>query len=245
MIYILSDIHGNTRRFKSIMEQINLQQDDTLYILGDVIDRYSGGIELLQRLMKMPNVKMLLGNHEEMMLRALGSPFDTNETVDDQTTEKYLRHWYRNGGGVTHESWKLLQKEQQNEILDYLHSLPLEFDLTVNGQNYKLVHAAPIELYDRYKEDYADALHFSLYKRLKISDDLPGGYILIFGHTPTIDFDDCCPMKIFHGSDRIAIDCGSGFPEEFSFDNSHLYGRLACLRLEDMKEFYSEENLDS
>lgn len=35
----MSDIHGNLRRFDSIMEQINLQPDDTLYILGDVVDR--------------------------------------------------------------------------------------------------------------------------------------------------------------------------------------------------------------
>ena len=39
MTYVLSDIHGNLQRFKSIMTQINLQTNDTLYVLGDVIDR--------------------------------------------------------------------------------------------------------------------------------------------------------------------------------------------------------------
>ena len=39
MIYVLSDIHGQKRRFESIMKQINLQPEDTLYVLGDVIDR--------------------------------------------------------------------------------------------------------------------------------------------------------------------------------------------------------------
>ena len=39
MIYVMSDIHGNLRRFNSIMEQINLTDKDTLYVLGDVIDR--------------------------------------------------------------------------------------------------------------------------------------------------------------------------------------------------------------
>lgn len=37
---------------------------NTLYILGDVVDRYPDGIAILQRIMKMPIVKMLLGNHE-------------------------------------------------------------------------------------------------------------------------------------------------------------------------------------
>ena len=33
MTYVLSDIHGNLRRFESIMAQINLQPDDTLMYL--------------------------------------------------------------------------------------------------------------------------------------------------------------------------------------------------------------------
>ena len=40
MIYVLSDIHGNERRFRSILEQIDLQPSDTLWVLGDVIDRH-------------------------------------------------------------------------------------------------------------------------------------------------------------------------------------------------------------
>ena len=64
MTYVLSDIHGNERRFNSIMKQIEFCTEDELYILGDVIDRHPGGLRLLYRLMKMPNVHMLLGNHE-------------------------------------------------------------------------------------------------------------------------------------------------------------------------------------
>ena len=45
MVYVLSDIHGQKRRFESIMKQINLQPEDTLYVLGDVIDRNPDGIK--------------------------------------------------------------------------------------------------------------------------------------------------------------------------------------------------------
>lgn len=65
MIYVLSDIHGNLKRFESIMKQINLQTDDTLYILGDVVDRNPDGIKILRKLMKMPNVKMLIGKTDK------------------------------------------------------------------------------------------------------------------------------------------------------------------------------------
>ena len=54
MKYVIADIHGNERRFNSIMKQINLQREDTLYVLGDVIDRHPGGIRILRRIMSMP-----------------------------------------------------------------------------------------------------------------------------------------------------------------------------------------------
>ena len=67
MTYVLSDIHGNLRRFESIMKQIDLQSDDTMYVLGDVVDRYPDGIKILRRIMKMPNAKMLMGNHSDLV----------------------------------------------------------------------------------------------------------------------------------------------------------------------------------
>ena len=74
MVYVMGDIHGNTRRFNSILQQIQLQPEDTLYVLGDVIDRHGDGVRILRQLMAMPNAKVLLGNHEYMMLQALQHP---------------------------------------------------------------------------------------------------------------------------------------------------------------------------
>ena len=110
MIYVLSDIHGNERRFASVMNQIGLQPEDTLYVLGDVIDRHPGGIRILRKLMAMPNAKMLLGNHEYMMLRALGYPYDSREEINETIREDALKLWYRNGGKVTHDYLKHLRK---------------------------------------------------------------------------------------------------------------------------------------
>ena len=57
MIYVMSDIHGQKRRFDSVLKQINLQPEDTIYILGDVIDRNPDGIRILRQIMAMPNAK--------------------------------------------------------------------------------------------------------------------------------------------------------------------------------------------
>ena len=231
MTYVLSDIHGNERRFRSILEQIQLQPEDTLYILGDVIDRHPGGIRILRSIMSMPNARMLLGNHEYMMLRALGFPYDTNAD-DGRATD----HWYRNGGRVTHNHLKRLRKSLRQEIVDYLLALPLSIDIEAGGQPYRLVHAAPAELYEP-EPLYPTPEHFSVWKRLPGDTPLPGDYVMIFGHSTTNHYQDKVPMELWYGDRRIGIDCGSGFPDS----PDRPMGRLACLRLEDGKVFYSEE----
>ena len=70
MIYVMSDIHGNRVKFDSIMEQIGLNAEDTLYVLGDIVDRGPDPIGILRQVMGMDNVKMLLGNHEHMMMQS-------------------------------------------------------------------------------------------------------------------------------------------------------------------------------
>ena len=229
MIYVLSDIHGNERRFRSIWKQIDLKPEDTLYVLGDVIDRHPGGLRILRKLMAMPNVNMLLGNHEYMMLRALGQPYDDN--VDDG---RALEHWYRNGGKVTHDHLKHLRKTLRQEIVDYLLALPLSFDIELNGKDYKLVHGAPIEEYD-HDPKYKNPIHFAVWKRLELEEQPRRDYTLVFGHTPTKYYQENTPMELWRDKNRIGIDCGSGYPEESPL------GRLACLRLDDGKVFYSEE----
>ena len=226
MIYILSDLHGNLPRFDSILRQIRLRPEDTLYVLGDVIDRNPGGIRLLRRLMAMPNVKMLLGNHEYMMLRALGHPKDAH--VDDG---RAMEHWFRNGGGVTLKHFKRLRRSVRKRIIDYLLSLPLAYDIRAEGVDYKLVHAAPKELYDR-DPRYPTPTHFAVWKRWDAADPSPEDYTLIFGHTPTRYYRDVSPMEVWFDKRRIGIDCGCAY--------SSPGGRLACLRLDDGKIFYSE-----
>lgn len=234
MIYVLSDIHGNERRFQSILNQIALQPEDTLYVLGDVVDRHPGGIRILRRIMAMPNAKMLLGNHEYMMLRALGCPYD--DFVDDGGA---LAHWYRNGGKVTHDHLKRIRKSLRQEIVDFLHGLPRNIDVEVNGTTYKLVHGGPEEAYSG-ESRYKNPVYYAVWKRLDAQDEFPGDYTLVFGHTPTQYYRDIAPMELWYGEGKIGIDCGSGYPEDPE-DPECKYGRLACLRLDDGKVFYSEE----
>lgn len=233
MTYVLSDIHGNLQRFKSIMAQINLQADDTLYVLGDVIDRYAGGIKILRQIMRMPNAEMLIGNHEYMMLNAIGHCKDAAEEKEN-TNWRQRKIWYRNGGMVTHEQLKHYRKDTRSEIFDFIWKLSTNLEVEVNGIKYKLVHASPEENYMAnywHSEDYKDSREFAVWERWNETCPVPGGYVLIFGHTPTCFFHNREPWSIWKSEKAIGIDCGGGFE----------YGRLSCLRLDDMQEFYSEE----
>ena len=234
MIYVLSDIHGNLRRFRSVLKQIDLQPQDQLYVLGDVIDRHKDGLRILRTIMQMENAHMILGNHEYMMLRALGHPYDDN--ADDGNA---LTHWYRNGGQVTHSHFKHLRKSLRQEIIQYLLHLPLQQDLTLNGTSYKLVHAAAAEEFDQ-NPIYKNATHFAVWKRYEAQDLPQRAYTLVFGHTPTRHYQDIAPMEVWKQASAIGIDCGCGYPEDRTMPLWN-YGRLACLRLDDGKVFYSEE----
>ena len=102
----------------------------------------------------------------------------------------------------------------------------------VGGKKYKLVHASPIENFSSYwKRYYDDEREFAVWERWDECHPIPEGFTLIFGHTPTCYFQETEPIKIWRSDEAIGIDCACGY-----FD-----GRLACLRLDDMKEFYSTE----
>lgn len=71
MIYVMSDIHGERKKFDEIMRKIKLKPKEKLYILREVIDRGKDGIEILLELIKMNNATVLLGYLEIMMLKSI------------------------------------------------------------------------------------------------------------------------------------------------------------------------------
>lgn len=235
----MSDIHGNKNKFNSIMEQINLKSDDKLYILGDVIDRHPYGIELLQEIMDMPNAEMLLGNHEYMMLNVLNYPYKKDSSKNKEPYDELVELWHYNGGGVTHKAYNKLSQQKKEKIKDYLNSRSLNYDLHIADKHYKLMHVMPEDVYEMIKPfTVSSATSFCVWERelQVLLSELP--YISVFGHTPTIYFQDDKTLKIYHNGNMIGIDCGSGFSEPLDEDDPK--GRLACLRLDDMTEFYSQ-----
>lgn len=66
MVYVMSDLHGEYKKYLQILEQIGFTDDDTLYVLGDMVDRGPEPVKLLQDMASSENVYFLKGNHEGM-----------------------------------------------------------------------------------------------------------------------------------------------------------------------------------
>lgn len=212
--YVMSDIHGEGRRFWAMLDAIGFGKRDTLYVLGDVIDRGPDGVELLRYILDNPGMHMLLGNHEQMCLDALS----LNATFLEE-----LR-WSRNGNAHTLQALQWMNDEVRTDLLQRLAALPDHMDITVGERKFHLVHGFPGE---------------TTYRRIWGRPDYytPNPFAdrtVIVGHTPVVVFSARQPvgdhMRILHAPGFIDIDCGCGHSPETR--------RLACLRLEDMKEFY-------
>ena len=212
--YVISDIHGEADRFQKMLELIEFTDKDTLYVLGDVIDRGPDGVEVLRRIKETPNMHMILGNHEDMCLRY----YSAHATMVD------IQRWNKNGNFPTVEAMDMLTEHERQDLLSYIDSLPAYIDLTVDDRRFYLVHGFP-----------GQTDHERIWSRPKPESETPyTDRTVIVGHTPVAflreEGEQDGPMEIFHGPGFIDIDCGCGHRTEQK--------RLACLRLEDMKEFY-------
>ena len=145
MIYVMSDIHGMYDKYIEMLELINLREHDSLYILGDIVDRGLHPMKILQDMMKRPNVFGIFGNHELMMAECFNiiTQEITNELLDNFDEEALIKlsDWMNNGAFQTIQEFKKLSKEEQKDIIEYLMEFTAYEEVEVKGRYYLLVHA--------------------------------------------------------------------------------------------------------
>lgn len=230
MTYVISDIHGYPHdRFMSLLEKAGFSDGDFLYILGDVVDRNGdGGVETLRWLLYQPNVQMILGNHEAMLLSCSFVFDEIDEDLEETlSVEKMgmLQNYMEKGGDVTLKAMRDLSQEEREDIQDYLRDCPLYEELNVGGKRFLLVHAGLGNFHkDKKPEDYSVLELIWTWPRL--SDRYYEDVMTIFGHTPTLAFGEEFKDRIVKTDTWMDIDMGAGFGRE-----------PVLLRLEDMKEF--------
>ena len=155
-----------------------------------------------------------MGNHEEFFL--------------DYYINNDKRLWLYNGGTSTLfqiEEMKKKNKDFEKQLYNYISSLKT---IVVLDEDFILTHAAIYlpkncndydinQIVDMQTSDYNLWSRDNILKERKYKN-----YKIIVGHTPVKDM-----TKILVSNNTFYIDCGVVFG-----------GKLACLRLDDMKRFY-------
>lgn len=168
MIYVMSDLHGCFEEYKRMLEKIDFKDSDILYILGDIVDRGSQSIQILQDMMVRSNVFPILGNHEYMLNECLDFMLsEINEenvsTINDSNIIQKLTSWItENGGAPTFEQLNHLSKEELLDLQEYLMEFEIYKSLEVNQERFVLVHA---NMKPEYLNDIEKYLMNSLLKK--------------------------------------------------------------------------------
>lgn len=121
-VYVVGDVHGCPDLLERMFDTIERDDADRgrtarrqVVLVGDIVDRGPRSREALQVVddarRRLPDLVTLLGNHEEMMLRAL------------QGDELALRGWLRVGGAETVESFGLSVLDEQADAVPYVAAL--------------------------------------------------------------------------------------------------------------------------
>lgn len=242
--YVISDIHGRLKEFKQMLKQMKLDtNNDKLYMLGDYVDWGPNSIEVIQLCMELSSrgqVECLIGNHDKMMLDCIKNVHGNN--VDD-----YLRlgdnHsisiWLNNGGYDTLQSYcNNLTDTERDDIINWISSLKYTVpDLTVGDNTFYLCHASPKLKGMSYDDVIWNRINpNNKYFRERIKNTFIDTTVIcghtIVSHFGSMDNNGKCIIYKNSISNIICIDCGA---KVIGLDNC---GRLAGLRLDDMKEFY-------
>lgn len=171
----ISDIHGCLKTFRALVEEkVQLTTDDTLYLLGDYIDRGPDSKGVIDYILELQNsgytVQCLTGNHEQMLLDAL------NRLIDPFIVDLFLR----NGGKETLESYGLT-------LVDFLSHPHLEFFKNLKWfielDDYILVHAG-FRFDDGEMFYNRNAMIWERNWYRKIDKTQLDGKIIVHGHTP-------------------------------------------------------------
>lgn len=228
MTYVMSDIHGNYEAFKKMLREINFNDDDLLYIAGDLVDYGSESMDLIRDISARTNVYAVVGDHDLTALKML-SEYDrmlASGAAPDADFAEAMKEWVNDGGAPTFEGFRKLDDDMKEGVLDYLSDLALFEEIKVKNDEYVIVHAGIRNFDGNTVLDDLSPDDF-IYESLDPDREYYEDKTVIAGHIHTNELPDPDPDMIYYGNGTIFLDCGS--------DKN---GTLGCLCLDNGKEFY-------
>ena len=232
MTYAISDLHGRYDLYQAMLEKINFSEKDTLYILGDFVDKGDEGLRIVLDIAKRDNnVIPIMGNHDFLSLTVLSCLEREIRPGELEDMRYIIDTWKLDGGIATYNEYKKLSPKERKLALMTIDSFRNYAEVTVGGREFVLCHGGIREygearpLSDYMIEDLA--FYREDYSKQKFTKN---GKFLVTGHTPTATIEGATEGRIYKTLDHIAIDCGAVYG----------YG-LGCICLDTMEEFYVKD----
>jgi serine/threonine protein phosphatase 1 len=228
--FAIGDVHGCLKTFTRLVEDgIKLTRNDTLYAVGDFIDRgpdSKGVLDYIAELMKKGfRIRPVRGNHEEMLLESLTDP-------------GYIMSWMFNGAEPTLQSFglnpgELLTSDTVHEIPKKYVSLIEKLPYYIELDDYLIVHAG----FNFYMDDPFADNHKMIWSRETMYDPVKARFRrIIHGHTP-ISVDEIRSSLKDPGNGLINIDAGcvyTSYPD---------LGNLVAIDM-DTRKLFIQKNID-
>ena len=227
MRYVVADIHGNYDLLVKLLRKIKFSKDDTLFVLGDVIDKGKDVDKILNLLLvKMENNAIVLaGNHEYDFVKLM-----TNLIVKDASDEELINS-AKNYLGVSNISI---------EQIDMIMNMPFYHE----EDDFILVHAGvPFDIKGKMIPLEQATIEDLVYdRRFKNENFLPPSTkCVIFGHTPTFYVSGQKGKILKYQKENTVGNNPKDYYKVHIDTGNYLTGILGCVRLDDMKEVYVSE----
>ena len=195
--FCISDTHGYPfNKIKEMLDEVGFCESDSLYVLGDTVDRGQNSENIRQFLhfiLHHCNVELILGNHEQMALKN-ACLFEEPRKIPSELTvleSRNYRLWMANGGETTLGMFQKMSASETNRILELFREAPLYKEVFIGDKRFVLCHSGlggyqPDKPLEQYSE--LDWLWYrpELNERFWLGENT----ITVFGHTPTIYMDE-------------------------------------------------------
>lgn len=235
----ISDIHANLSLFKSLLEKINFNDNDYLFILGDFVGKGSEGIKIIRYIMdlvKKGNTYVLMGNHEMITYSVY---YDLNPEklkeflIKSKKNHVIIKDMLDNEGIIIDNDTNMLEvnkilKEKYSEELKFL----VELDHVIVTNEFYLAHAALFPSLDKFGNNVADIIKTNNFRKQNIKFDK----LAILGHWPAVNYSKdllCCNPFYDNELNIYFIDGGLMVKT---------YGQLNALMLDNGKFYFDSIN---
>lgn len=228
--WVIPDIHGCLNTLKSLVEnRINLSKTDTIYFLGDYIDRGPDSKGVIDYIISLQTngyeVRYLRGNHEDYCVKAWEA--DQKRFLFRSNIEK---DWRKNGAQRTLDSFGVKRpRDIDRKYIEWMKNAEYYIEL----EDHILVHAG---LNFNIQNPFDDVSSMMWIRNFKVDSNKVGGKKVIHGHVPV----EMSMINLFansEGYDFLAIDNG------IYYKNRDGFGNLLAYNL-DTKELVIQHNID-